>query len=256
MTTPTPWWLNAGRRRFRGAASDPGDRPLGVCVLFLTAPDAVEDRVQRRSARVNLRQSTQKARSTSEGDRVGAQRRPPAKPREGWGSSRTNAGRRRRDYIDTAGVTGWIPVSPTQNPCNCWPSCSGCLLTARGTPQIVCKKPANALFTSRAIIERVESRMPWRETRGAGHLDQPYIRFRRCQRVREPGAPAALLVSQNLKDVGCRATGRARSCLGCFGRMSDAQHHLGVIGPSHEPLQPAAEGDQIHGLAQRATGQA
>ena len=83
-----------------------------------------------------------------------------------------------------------------------------------------------------------------------------YLRFRRSQRVREPGAPAALLVSQNLKDVGCRAAGRARSCLGCFGRMSDAQHHLGVIGPSHEPLQPAAEGDQIHGLAQRATGQA
>ena len=144
MTTPTPWWLNAGRRRFRGAASDPGDRPLGVCVLFLTAPDAVEDRVQRRSARVNLRQSTQKARSTSEGDRVGAQCRPTANP--------ANAEVRRGPTLADAdeisltpqGVTGWIPVSPTQNPCNCWPSCSGSLLTPWG-----CKVRKRALYLER-----------------------------------------------------------------------------------------------------------
>ncbi len=90
--------------------------------------------------------------------------------------------------------------------------------------QIVCKKSANALLTSSvAIVERGESRTPRRETRGEEPLYLPCMRFRASGSVCEkPGAPAALLISQNLKDVGCCPTGRARSCLGCFGRMSDA----------------------------------
>ena len=190
--------------------TDPGE-----CVLFLTAPDAVEDRVQRRSARVDLRQVRRKSAARAKATRVGAQRRPTAKP--------AKAGVRRGP---TRADADEIILTP-----------QGSLVGSQYRPPSI---PVIAGLRGVYLLPALSL----------------YLRFRRSQRVREPGAPAALLVSQNLKDVGCRATGRARSCLGCFGRMSDAQHHLRVIGPSHEPLQPAAEGDQIHGLAQRATGQA
>ena len=55
--------------------TDPGE-----CVLFLTAPDAVEDRVQRRSARVDLRQvrrkSAARAKATGSAPNAGQQRNP------------------------------------------------------------------------------------------------------------------------------------------------------------------------------------